>query len=321
MRMNSRGKTDWQNSVWDIPRALFKAPTLHDIAEWIAPDDSSNSQPVEEVVQPKPMAPTTETRPHASIQPTAPNVFTVDRLVAPELPRKPSITLPDMALSERNANGELPSEGRDRNGYQDPVAKAVKSSSVLAFPDHRRAISNVEKTAQDTLSLSSTSSSHPRSRSQSPGMTGIEADNNSNASSSKPEPSRRGWFPQVGVFKNLQEKLVTKITPSKQAHMGEQLDMYYNKDLGRWVIPGEEDKVVEAIPPPPPTGNGKTLGVAQVENKDEGPLQQNPIARPTGPKLAARSRYVDTLTNPTKSSTISAALPPLAPIPKAQKIP
>lgn len=39
-----------------------------------------------------------------------------------------------------------------------------------------------------------------------------------------------------------------------EAHMGEENNFYYNKELGRWVVRGEEDKVTENnnAPPPPP---------------------------------------------------------------------
>lgn len=59
-----------------------------------------------------------------------------------------------------------------------------------------------------------------------------------------------------GIRNRIADQLMKRYRTGKEAHMGKKSSFVYDKERGRWVIPGEEMKDEDDVPPPPPDDPG-----------------------------------------------------------------
>ena len=134
------------------------------------------------------------------------------------------------------------------------------------------------------------------------------------ASENKPPPRTAAatsggsvWRSVSGVLGSVASAIPLP-KPKNQAKLGEEITMYYDEKLGRWVEPGREDEADAGPPPPPPTAFAaapRSADASAAAPGGGGPVpggaQTPPGAGPganafsmRAPKGSVRSRYVDT---------------------------
>eukprot|EP00656_Telonema_subtile_P011507 TRINITY_DN1570_c0_g1_i10.p1 TRINITY_DN1570_c0_g1~~TRINITY_DN1570_c0_g1_i10.p1 ORF type:complete len:644 (-),score=184.74 TRINITY_DN1570_c0_g1_i10:41-1972(-) len=100
--------------------------------------------------------------------------------------------------------------------------------------------------------------------------------------------AKRGFF--TGMVAALTgAKQEPKEGESTSGQLEDDTDMYYNKELGRWVERGKENESAEAAAPPPPT-----VGQAQAQQAQQQPIEgQSLTAAPSTPAPAAPASAAD----------------------------
>ena len=130
------------------------------------------------------------------------------------------------------------------------------------------------------------------------------------------------WFVR-NIVTPVAKALVPGLGEGTVATMGGENDFYYNKDLKRWVVRGEEDKVVESKSDAPPPTESFNVGAENLRNDGIEEVQDTPAPTPASSARASfargrlSSRYVNAFvtsvddgSNSSPNNTITLSQPP-----------
>lgn len=104
-----------------------------------------------------------------------------------------------------------------------------------------------------------------------------------------------GWLSRLF---NKKQSTTEDGKPVFKAHLGEKTTMYYDKELKRWVKPGQEAPAAASAPPPPPRGAAKSAP------KSEPPTR---ASTPAAPPMSEQGEGNAPSTGPPKPTSSSAS--------------
>ncbi len=120
-------------------------------------------------------------------------------------------------------------------------------NDMASIPRHRRSSSDI------THHESRTSEKPPRPPKRSnPRMPADDERAGGEGAASAANAARKSSSSGWGWRNRLSEKIRSAFGGPPRAHMGEENKFVFDKEKGRWIIPGEESEDVDDAPPPPP---------------------------------------------------------------------
>lgn len=220
----------------------------------------------------------------------------------------------------RQSNQDMPQipSGRSENGIHSQSSTFNETGSV---PTHRRSVSD------RTHDMQTSEKRPPRP----PKKTGSKIEENmrdpDDKSASENKPGARGsrWAWRSRFAARLRETFGAP----KQAHMGEKNAFVYDKEKGRWLIPGEAEGDVFGAPPPPPDDEALNNSVFNTNDSiqqtpdpsmgtvpTQGSMPQSDSWQSLGPSMrvgssasASQNGYADNLSESSVASAASAPVP------------